>query len=223
MFTVSDEWKKAYPGAFAGVLAISNVTNPKNHPELDRKKRELEEDLRTLFKDKGELRSHQPIVAYKKYYKHFKKTYHVLQQVESIIFKGRSLPSVSALVEAMFVAELRNMLLTAGHDLETVQTPVNLDVATGEEKYVKMSGQEQATKAGDMMIADSQGILSTVIYGPDKRSMITPATRNALFTTYAPPGISEQSVQQHLEGIQANVRLFAPEAQTELLKVYSAD
>jgi DNA/RNA-binding domain of Phe-tRNA-synthetase-like protein len=96
-------------------------------------------------------------------------------------------------------------------------------VATGEEKYVKMSGQEQATKAGDMMIADSRGIISTVIYGPDKRSMITPATRNALFTTYAPPGISEQSVQQHLEGIQAHVRLFAPEAQTKLLKVYSAD
>jgi DNA/RNA-binding domain of Phe-tRNA-synthetase-like protein len=123
----------------------------------------------------------------------------------------------------MFVAELRNMLLTAGHDLETIKTPVNLDVATGEEKYVKMSGQEQATKAGDMMIADSEGILSTVIYGPDKRSMITPATRNVLFTTYAPPGISEQSVHQHLEGIQANVKLFAPEAQTELLKVYSTD
>ncbi len=223
MFTVSDEWKKAYPGAFAGVLAMSDVTNPKSHPELDRRKRELEEDLRTLFKDKAELRSLQPIVAYKKYYKRFKKTYHVLQQVESIIFKGRSLPGVSALVEAMFVAELRNMLLTAGHDLEAVQPPVTLDVAKGEEKYVKMSGQEQVPKAGDMIIADSEGILSSVVYGADKRTMISPQTRRVLFTTYAPPGISEQSVQQHLEGIEENVRVFAPDAQTELLKVYSAD
>jgi len=223
MFTVSDEWKQTYPGAYAGVLVMSDVVNPKSHPELEKRKEEMENDLRDLFRDRDELRSMQPIRAYRDYYKRFKKSYHVLAQLESVIFKGKSLPSVAPLVEAMFMAELRNMLLTAGHDLDAVKTPVKLHVATGDEKYVRLNGQEQVLKAGDMMIADSDGIISSVIYGPDKRTRITPATRKVLFTTYAAPGVGEQAVRQHLGGLEANVRIIAPDALTELLEVYGAD
>lgn len=223
MFTVSDEWKTAYPNAFVGVLVMSDVSNPESHPGLDTKKKQLEDDLRTLFRDRDELRALGPIVAYKEYYKRFKKTYHVLQQVESVIFKGKSVPKVAALVEGMFMEELRNMLLTAGHDLDTVQEPVTLKVAKGDETYVRINGQEQVLKAGDMFISDAEGIISSVIYGPDKRTRILPSTARVLFTTYAPPGITERSVQQHLEGIEANVKLVAPDARTDLLKVYGAD
>ena len=223
MFEVSERWKRSYPGAYAGVLAMSGVVNPETHEALDKKKRELESDLRTLFQDKQELRALQPLVAYKKYYKGFKKTYHVLQQVESIIFKGRSIPKVAALVEAMFMAELRNMLLTAGHDLDKVQTPLLLDTATGDEKFVRINGQEQVVKSGDMIISDGEGIISSVIYGPDKRTRITPKTRNVLFTTYAVPGIGKQAVRQHMEGIEVNVKLVAPDASTDLLDVYGTE
>ena len=222
MFTVSEACKTAYPNAFAGVLAMNGVTNSSGHPELDRKKKELENDLRTLFSDKNDLRNSGPIVAYKDYYKRFKKTYHVLQQVESVIFKGKSIPTVAALVEAMFMAELRNMLLTAGHDLDAVKEPITLDVATGEETYIRLNSEKQALKPGDMFISDAEGIISSIIYGPDKRTRILPSTTRVLFTTYAPPGISERAVEQHLEGIEANVRLVSPDAETELRRVFGA-
>jgi hypothetical protein len=41
-----------------------------------------------------------------------------------------------------------------------------------------------------------------------------------LFAVYAPPGIGEQAVYQHLQDIQANVMLVAPEAEVESLTVY---
>ncbi len=223
MFTVSEAWKATYPGAAVGVLAMRNVANPERHAGLDRLKAELEAQLRARFTSRQEIRALETIQAYKAYYKRFKKTYHVQLQVESIALKGKSIPRVAALVEAMFAAELKNQLLTAGHDLDVVQPPIRLDVADGTERYVRLNGQEQALKADDMMIADAQGVISSVIYGPDRRTQITPGTRRVLFTGYAPPGIGDQAVYHHLQDIKANVKLIAPDAETELLEVYGTE
>jgi hypothetical protein len=73
-----------------------------------------------------------------------------------------------------------------------------------------------------MFIADAQGVISSIIYGPDRRTKITVNTQEVLFTTYAPPGVVRQAVHQHLWGVQENVLLFAPEAETMLLRVYEA-
>ena len=225
MFTVSEAWKKAYPGAAVGVLAMRNVVNPESHPALDKRKEELETQLRARFSgyDRAALKALPTIQAYNNYYKRFKKSYHVQLQLESVALKGTSIPRVAALVEAMFVAELKNLLLTAGHDLEAVQRPVGLDVAEGTERYIRLNGQEQQLKPGDMMIADAQGVISSVIYGPDRRTQITSETRQVLFTVYAPPGIGKQTVHDHLQDIQANVLLVAPEAHVELLEVYGTE
>ncbi len=225
MFIVSEAWKTAYPGAAVGVLAMRNVVNPEHHPALEKRKEELENQLRARFSgsDRAALKTHPTIQAYDNYYKRYKKTYHVQLQLESVVFKGKSIPQVAALVEAMFVAELKNLLLTAGHDLEAVQMPVKLDVAEGTERYIRLNGQEQQLKPGDMMIADAQGVISSVIYGPDRRTQITSETRRVLFTVYAPPGIGEQAVYDHLQDIQANILLVAPGADVVLLEVYGTD
>lgn len=225
MLKVSQAWKTAYPGAAVGVLAMRNVANPKRDPALDRQKNELEDQLRSRFSDtdRATLKALAPIQAYDAYYKRFKKTYHVLLQLESVALQGKSIPRVAALVEAMFMAELSNLLLTAGHDLEAVQQPVRLDVSDGTERYVRLNGQEQVLKPGDMMIADTRGVISSVLYGPDRRTQITPDTRQVLFTVYAPPGIGEPAVDQHLRDLRANVMLVAPEAEVESMRVYGTE
>jgi len=221
MLIVSEAWKRAYPGAAVGILVMRNVTNPPDHPMLDQCKADLERDLRSRFADgKAALATLTPLQAYDTYFKRFKKTYHVQLQLESVALKGKPIPRVAALVEAMFMAELKNMLLTAGHDLDAIQMPVRLDVSSGTERYVMLNGREQELKPEDMMMADTQGIISSVLYGPDQRTRMTPDTRHVFFAVYAPPGIGEPAVYQHLQDIQANVLLVAPEAQVELLKVY---
>ena len=223
LFTVSEAWRAAYPGAAVGVLAMADVANPEQCPALDRRKEELEQELRTRFagRTRADIVALPVLKAYDAYYRRFKKTYHVQLQLESVALKGKSLPRVAALVEAMFAAELQSLLLTAGHDLDTVVLPAGVDVATGREEYTLINGQPQVLKPGDMFIADRQGVMSSIIYGPDARTRLAPGTRRALFTTYAPPGVDADLVAQHLRDIQANVLLVAPAAKVEELAVYS--
>ncbi len=223
IFQVSDMWKKTHPGAQAGVLVMRGVFNLPQHAGLQERKQALEEELRRRFsgQDRAALLKNPVLQAYDKYYRGFNKTYHVQLQLESIL-KGKSIPAVATVVEAMFMAEMNDLLLTAGHDLETLHLPLTLDAAQGTESYTLLRGEPQTPKAGDMLIRDGQGIISSIIYGPDQRTQIVPQTRNAVFTTYAPPGIPETAVRQHLQGIQQNVQIVAPQSEVEMLEVFNA-
>ena len=225
MFEVSSAWKSTYANAHTGVLVMRGVANPAHHPELENQKALLEEQLRARFsgQDRAAIASHPVLRAYDDYYRRFKKTYHIQLQLESIVLRGKSIPSVAALVEAMFMAEMQDLLLTAGHDLDAIQLPLRLDVATGTEKYTLLRGEEQTLKPSDMVISDQSGIISSIIYGPDQRTQIKPETSNVIFTVYAPSGIEEPAVLEHLQHIRDNVMIFAPQAQVDSLNVYKGN
>jgi DNA/RNA-binding domain of Phe-tRNA-synthetase-like protein len=223
MFEVSDSWKAAFPGAFAGVLAMRHVSNPAQCAGLETRRQALQEQLRNSFsdRDRSAIEALAPVRAYNAYYKRFKKSYHVQLQLESIVFKGKSIPKVAALVEAMFIAEIKNLLLTAGHDLDTVLLPITLNVSAGNERYTLLRGEEQLLKPGDMMMTDREGVISSVLYGPDQRTQIRVSTQRVLFAVYAPAGIEEQAVYQHLQDIRSNVLVVSPGAEVEMLQVFS--
>jgi len=222
--TMADRWRMEYPGASIGMLAMGQVANPERHDRLDERKAKLELELRSRFDgyDRRAFKALPILSAYGEFYRRFGKTYHVQLQLESLVLKGKPIPKVAALVEAMFMAELENQLLTAGHDLDRVVMPVQVAVAQGSEAYVKLNGQEQVLKAGDMFIADARGVMSSVLYGPDRRTSITPSTRRVLFTVYAPPGVDAASVAAHLDDLRSNVMLVSENARVEAVEVYNA-
>jgi DNA/RNA-binding domain of Phe-tRNA-synthetase-like protein len=224
MFQIIEAWKAAFPQAHAGVLVVRGAANPPRSDALEKRKTELEAELRGRFSasDRAALLQLPELRAYDEYYRRYKKTYHIQLQLESIVFKGKPIPGVAALVEAMFMAEMEDLMLTAGHDLDVLQMPLTLDLAKGDEVYTLMRGEEQTLKAGDMFIRDGEGVISSVIYGPDRRTQIRPETKNAVFTAYAPAGIAESAVKTHLEHIWQNIRLFAPDAAVETMEVFSA-
>jgi DNA/RNA-binding domain of Phe-tRNA-synthetase-like protein len=225
MFEVTTAWKSVFRGAHVGVLVMKEVTNPMHHMELEKLKAELDAGLREQFKgqDRAALSSHPVLQVYGEYYKRFKKTYHVQLQLESIVMKGKSIPSVASLVEAMFMAEIKNMLLTAGHDLDALQLPLTLDVSRGSESYTVMRGESQTLKPDDMFIRDKAGIISDIIYGPDQRTQIQANTRNVVFTVYAPAGIAEALITRHLQDMRDYVLVIAPQANVELLQVFGGE
>jgi DNA/RNA-binding domain of Phe-tRNA-synthetase-like protein len=222
VFQVTSGWKAAYPDAHAGILAMRNVDNRPSSPGLERRKQELEDALRTRFagQDRRALDAIPAIQAYNSYYRQFKKSYHVEAQLESIAFKGRAIPNVGAVVTAMFMAEVQNLLLTAGHDLDSLQLPVRVAVAAGDESYTLLRGQEQALKAGDMLMADRAGVISSIIYGPDQRTQIRADTHNVLFAVYAPAGIAVEAVRIHLQEICDYVRMVSPVAVVQICEVF---
>ena len=216
MFHVAPAWHAAHPGAAVGVLAMRDVANPERHPALDAVADALERQVRERFGglDRDALRGVGPLAAYGAYYKRFGQRYHVMMQLESVAHKGKGVPRVAALVEAMFVAELRNLVLTAGHDLDAVRPPIRLDVGTGTERYATPAGGDTAVKPGDMYTADAAGVLSAIVTGPGAAARITPGTTSVLFVAYAPPGVEATAVEAHLAEIETNVRLVAPTAKT---------
>jgi DNA/RNA-binding domain of Phe-tRNA-synthetase-like protein len=224
VMVATDAWKSAFPGAVAGVLVMAGVDNPEQSPALEVHTRELEEALRVRAAQLGAdgVGSEPGVRAYVDYYRAHGKTYHVKAQWESVAVKGKPVPRRAALVEAMFMAELSNLILTAGHDLAAVALPVRVDVTREDDGYVLMNGRERALTAGDMMMVDGSGIISSVLQGPDRRTRITPETEEVLFAVYAPAGVGENAVRDHLEDIRANVLLVAPEAETGLLATLPA-
>lgn len=224
MIQVSDAWKKTFPGAVVGLLLIHNVKNPPEHPGLEAAKTALEQDLRSRYASfgKNEFNNIPAVQPYVEYYGSHKKTYHVQLQLESVAVKGKTIPHVAALVEAMFMAELKNQILTAGHNFDAIQGEIRLDVSVGDEVYTMLNGKEQPLKAQDMFMRDGAGIISCVIYGPDQRTRITPQTKNALFVVYAPAGIGTAMVENHLQDLQRNALLVAPDAQADPLTIITA-
>jgi DNA/RNA-binding domain of Phe-tRNA-synthetase-like protein len=106
----------------------------------------------------------------------------------------------------MFMAELKNGIVTAGHDLDAVRLPIRSLVSDGKEDYTALGGKAVTCVPRDHFIADQAGVLSSMLRGPDQRTAITGATKRLLYTAYAPDGVSESALTQHLKAIEAFLR-----------------
>lgn len=219
MLQVSEYWTEKFPGASVGLMVLSQVENPENCEALEAARMQIEAEIGRKFADRKAVLEHPPIKAYNAYYKLFDKTYHVQHQLESVGYKGKTIPRSAGLVEAMFMAELKNGLLTAGHDYQALQLPLKLQVASGDEQYILINGKPQRTKPGDMMITDGKGVISSVIYGPDLRTRIVAGTKAVAFMVYAPSGISSAAVEGHLADIYSFVRRVAPTVKIEVQQI----
>jgi len=204
-----------------GILIISNINSSGNITALEVHKKNIESNIVKKYgpMTRKELKNLYPIDKYVSYYKNFGYTYHVLPQVESIA-KGKLIPSISPIVTSMFMAEIKNMVLSAGHDLDLIKFPLILDTSSKDESYIGMSGKLISTVENDFIIKDSENIMSSILKGPDKRTAINKNTKNALFAAYAPDGISADTLHDHLNDIELFIKTFSPDAVTELKKVY---
>lgn len=221
MIHVTDVWRQAHPGSSLGFMIVDQLRNDLPCTLLEETKENLEKQLKSAFESKEDLHGHFPLPLYIQYYKQYKKTYHVLQQLESIIFKGKTIPSVTPAVTAMFMAELKSGLLTAGHDYHALQFPLTLDAAAGEETYLLINGKQQEVKPLDMFLSDAAGVTSSIIHGPDFRTRILPETQKAAFVIYAPAGIPKDGILTHLSDIYKYICLASPDTKMCHQAVYT--
>jgi DNA/RNA-binding domain of Phe-tRNA-synthetase-like protein len=220
----SEAWRSAHPGAIIGLLELSEVVNTLPSPALDQAKRETETRLRERYAGftRPDFLGLPVMAAYERYYRRFDKTYHVLLQLESIVLKGKSLPAVMPLVDANFTAEVETLVLTAGHDVPRLEGEILMDVSRPGERMLQMNGTDKAILAGDMVMRDAGGICCSILYGQDNRSPISAATSSVLYVAYAPAGVGGEAVRMQLQQIEVNVRLFAPLAKVEQVRLIEA-
>jgi DNA/RNA-binding domain of Phe-tRNA-synthetase-like protein len=140
LLEATETWRSAFRGAVVGALVIRAARNREQSAALEAEKRRLEEQLRAAA---GPTTHGGPVArAYVDYYRAHGKTYQVKAQRESVARKSKPIPSRAALVEAMFMAELKNLILTAGHDLDAIAAPVRVNETAKGDRYVLLNGTE---------------------------------------------------------------------------------
>lgn len=223
MIKISPVVKEIYTNASFGIMVAHGVNTATDrsrmeilkNTEIDRIKTEHKEYERKIAVNC------EPICHYITYYKKFKKTYPILLQLESILLKNKGIPSVGIPVESMFLAEVNNLLLTAGHDLNQIDGDITMNVATGTENYRGISGKDQQLTENDLFLSDKNGILSSVLNGPDYRTRITDTTQNALYFVYGVDGITKEQIFNHLKNIRYYLITAIPDVKIQTIEVYS--
>jgi DNA/RNA-binding domain of Phe-tRNA-synthetase-like protein len=224
--STTKEWASVHAGATIGLLEISGVENAHPSPALNEYKREAETHLREKYGDfkRADFLALPVMAAFDQYYKRFNKTYHVQLQLESIVLKGKSLPSVSPAVDSYFMAEVQTLVLTSGHDVAKLQEPITIDVSREGDMMRQASGEPKAIRPGDMVMKHRGDIICcSIIYGQEPDSLISAGTQHVLYVAYAPAGVPTASIEDQFERIESYIRLFSPQAIVTQKRLISAD
>ncbi|MDY7027806.1 MAG: phenylalanine--tRNA ligase beta subunit-related protein, partial [Spirochaetota bacterium] len=144
------------------------------------------------------LKQLEMLQPYVRYFKSYKKTYHLFLQLESFVHKDKPLPFITPLVSAYFLAELETGVLASAHDLDKIVPGLTLTAAAGGETLTLINGEERTAPAGDALLKDGDGLLTCVIQGQDSRTVLGPGSRNAAYFVYGPSGVSGQDLSAAL-------------------------
>lgn len=161
----------------------------------------IREELTSLYgslerKELKQLEMFRPYVAH---FKSFKKTYHLFLQLESFVHKQRPLPFIHPMVSAYFLTELETGVLASAHDSDSLSPGFRLKEAAGDETLTLLNGEERLSPAGDAVLEDQTGLLTSVIQGQDRRTVIGPKARRGTVFVYGPPGASTAALEKALD------------------------
>ncbi|MCC0671496.1 hypothetical protein IC216_05815 [Clostridioides sp. ES-S-0145-01] len=222
MLEISSNTKEIYPNIKFGVMIVNmTYSTPNEENFLLLKNSEIENIIaqNPEYNRKEKIKT-EPLSNYIKYYKKFKKTYPVLLQLESLLLKSKGIPNVNLPIQAMFLAELKNLLLTAGHDLDKIELPLKIDLANENEHFYGIGERKQTLTKDDLFLSDNLGILSSILNGPDNRTQITKKTKNILYFVYGPDGIYEKQIYNHLSDIKDYILSGFPDSKIDLIDVF---
>ena len=104
------------------------------------------------------------------------------------VAKGKPFPRINALVDGINFCSLNLMLPFGGYDLDKVSGAVVLRVGKEGESYEGI-GKPQVNLAGRLTLADDEGPFGNPS-ADSYRTRITPATKRALVTIFAPAALA---------------------------------
>lgn len=203
MIFISDAVRTQYPKAHFAMMKVKGFRPDFTREKIDQVMEEELEEIRNRHAsyDRKDFSATAPVLSYGSYYKRFKKTYPLIGQLESVVIHGKKIPPVGIPVEVMFLAELKNLILTAGHNLEAIEGPLAIDVATEPISYIGISGKETRVVPNDLYVRDERGVLSSILNGPDHRTRIDPKTENVVYFAYGVEGVTKEELYHHLHTI----------------------
>lgn len=155
---------------------------------------------------------------YSRFFKKFKKTYPVMLQFESCLFKGRPFPRENPVTGVPFLAELSTLVLMGTHDLDRVRGQIRLTSGTEKTPFSGLFG-EAHTYANDVVGRDDEGIIFSMIAGADDRTCAHPESRHVFYPVFGVPGRSADELKRAQETVSGFARILSPDARIETLMI----
>ncbi len=151
---------------------------------------------------------------YTRFFKKFKKTFPVLLQFESVLFKDRPFPHGDPVAELPFLAEIETRMLMGAHDAGRVEGPIRLCLAKERESFSGMRGEAHCYP-DDVVGKDDGGIILSMISGADDRTCIHPDTSYVFYPTFGTPGLPKEELERAQDVLCGYINLLSPEAEVE--------
>lgn len=222
MLTVDAKLKEKYPNTFFGLLVVDGFAPTQQGVQaFEAHAQQQLQNIRSRYEgcDKKQIAEINPaIAAYVKYYKKFKKSYHVLLQTESVL-KGRELPQSLAAAQVLLLTELQTGMLLAGHDCSSCKFPLTAVCAEGNEQYTGAAGNDIAVKSNDIIVKDEQGIILSIIYGQDQRTRMTDASQKLMYIINGVPDTDRQQYAAAMELLEENLKLLCPQLTVKVKEI----
>jgi hypothetical protein len=110
------------------------------------------------------------------------------------------------LVQALLLSEMTSGLLMGAQDAAAIKGDLLCELAEEGETFRGMRSEVRC-REGEIVLRDSEGIIASLLQGPDYRTRLNSDTRDVAFFVFSAPGIGSNDVQ---EGIEAVRTLFQP-------------
>jgi len=163
----------------------------------------MEYDRKTVF----------GVNPYVRFFKKFKKTYPVMMQFESVMFKGRPFPDYNPVAEVPFLMEIVSHVLSGTHDVDQIRGTVELYSATAKEEFPGMRGVPFHTYPGDFCGRDEEGIIFSFIAGADERTCARLDSRHVIYPVFGTPDLPVSVIRDAMDHLIRYIRVLAPDAQ----------
>ncbi|MBE5997169.1 MAG: hypothetical protein E7240_07455 [Lachnospiraceae bacterium] len=147
---------------------------------------------------------------YNRYFKKYKKTYPVLQQLESYLLKGRPFPSGNPINEVTFLTELRTRMLLGTHDFDCIHGDLVLFCPTEKIDFTGLRNETVHCYPGDVTGRDDDGIILSMIAGADARTCLHPESCHIAYLFFGAPGVTEEEMRNVQERLMGYARVLVP-------------
>lgn len=205
LFSIHRDVQDAYPSIVVGLAVIRGITIQKTHPELEKEKQALLQNLDGLTTDT--LNQYPELLSYRKLYKATGIDWHSRRPSPEALLRrvaqGKDLYSINTCVDAYNLIVMKNRVSVGAFNYPNFSLPTRLQFAKGGEQILLLGDTEPTTlKPGELCYFDQEGPYNLDFnYRDAQRTSVTDQTTDILINIEGVFEISREQIEQSLEEV----------------------
>ena len=152
---------------------------------------------------------------YFRFFRKFKKTYPVMQQFETGMFKGRPFPEEDPVTAVPVLPRLPLFVLFRTPDIGSHSSSLTNLTPAPKMPFAGVRGDSTHTYPNDICGRDETGIIFSMIAGADSRTCVHPDSRHVFYPVFGTPDTAPAVIEDALETLAGFVRTICPGAKIE--------